>query len=160
MLRGEDRPKDAADGVGFASLAYDKKQFAPSARLYAQAFAADPKVAEDLESANRYNAACSAAMAGTGKGEDKPPHDDKEKARWRKQAVDWLKADLARCSEQALAGTPQAKAEVREKLLHWKKDTDLAGIRDATSIKSLPDDEQNTYQALWAEVNQLLTKVQ
>ena len=42
---------------------------------------------------------------------------------------------------------------------HWQKDTDLAGIRDAASIKALPEDEQTACRALWAEVDQLLKKV-
>jgi eukaryotic-like serine/threonine-protein kinase len=160
VLLGGDRPKDAVERLGFANLAYDKNQFGPSARLYAEAFAADLKLAEDLSAGNRYNAACSAAMAGAGKGEAKPLPDEKEKARFRKQAVDWLKADLARRTEQARAGARQAKAEVLQRLLHWKGDSDLAGIREAASIKSLPEDEQKACRALWAELDLLLKKAQ
>jgi len=38
--------------------------------LYADAFAADPKLAEDLHTESRYRAACSAALAGCGLGKD------------------------------------------------------------------------------------------
>jgi hypothetical protein len=48
---------------------------------------------------------------------------------------------------------------VGQKLVHWKGDPDLAGIRDATALGSLPADEQDACRALWAEVDALLAKV-
>jgi hypothetical protein len=158
VLRGDDKPKDAAEGIEFADMAYKTKQFGPSARLYAESLRADPKLEEDLNAAHRYNAACAAALAGAGEGDDKPPLDEKEKTRWRKQALDWLRADLSHWTEQAETGKPEAKALVSEKLQHWKADTDLAGIRDETSIKALPDKEQKACRALWAKVDALLAK--
>jgi hypothetical protein len=146
--------------MGFADFAYKTKQFGPSARLYSESLQADPKLAEDMNSANRYNAACAAALAGAGQGDDKPPLDEKEKTRWRKQALDWLRADLAFWARQAETGKPEAKALVSQKLQLWKADTDLAGIRDETGIKALRDDEQKACRALWAEVDALLAKAQ
>jgi hypothetical protein len=72
--------------------------------------------------------------------------------------VEWLAADLARRAEQARAGTPAARAEVARKLLHWKSNPDLAGIRDATALGSLPPDEQAACRALWSEVDALLAR--
>ena len=83
-----------------------------------------------------------------------------EKARWRKQAIDWLKADLAHWTRQVEAGKPEAKGLVRQKLEHWKDDTDLAGIRDEAAVKGLPEDEQKDCRALWAEVDALLKRVE
>jgi hypothetical protein len=158
VLRGDDKPNDAAEGIGFANLAYNMKQFGPSARLYAESLRADPKLAGDLSSGHRYNAACAAALAGAGQGDDKPPLDEKEKTRWRKQALDWLRADLAFWTRQAKTGKPEAKALVSQQLQHWKANTDLAGIRDETALKALPDEEQKACRALWAEVDALLAK--
>jgi hypothetical protein len=157
-MRGEDKPKDAAEGIDFASMAYKTKRFGPSARLYAEAFQADHNLAEDMEAENRYNAACAAAPAGAAKGDDQPPLDEKEKARWRKQALDWLGADLAFWSKQAETGKPEAKTLVGRKLQHWKADSDLAGIRDETALKALPEDERKACRALWAEVDALLAR--
>ena len=95
---------------------------------------------------------------GRRQGDDKPPLDEKEKARWRKQALDWLKADLAYWTKQADTGTPQAKALVSQTLQHWKADTDLAGIRDEPALEALPEDERKTCRALWAEVDAPLAK--
>jgi hypothetical protein len=43
---------------------------------------------------NRYDSPCAVALIGAGRGEDKPT-DEAEKARWRKQAMAWLRADQA-----------------------------------------------------------------
>jgi tetratricopeptide (TPR) repeat protein len=158
VLHGDDKPKDAAERIGYAELSSMLKQFGPSARLYAESLGADPKLAEDMKAGHRYNAACAAALAGAGQGVDKPPLDEQEQARWRKQALDWLKTDMAFWAKQANTGKPEAKAWVSQTLQHWKADTDLAGIRDETAIKALPDDEQKACRALWSEVDALLAK--
>ncbi len=160
VLRGDEKPRDADEGIGFAELAYNAKQFSRSARLYAESLGADPKHAETVETGHRYSAACAAALAAGGKGDDKPPMNEPEKDRLRTQAIDWLKADLAFWAKQANTGKPEAKALVSQKLQHWKADSDLAGIRDETAIKALPEDEQRACRALWAEVDALLAKAQ
>jgi hypothetical protein len=95
--------------------------------LSADAFAADPRLADDLQAAHRSNAACSAALAAAGQGEDAARLDDKEKARLRKQALDWLKADLVLRTRQLESGKPAARAAVQQTLRDWQKDSDLAG---------------------------------
>ena len=152
VIRGDEQPRDAAERLAFADLAYRSKRFGPSARLFAGAFQADPKLAEDMTAHNRYNAACAAARAAAGKGDDKPPLSEPEQARWRKQALDWLKADLAHWTRQARSGPPQAKAIVKPTLDHWKADAALAAIRDEDSLTRLPEDERKAGRSLWAEV--------
>jgi hypothetical protein len=41
-------------------------------------------------------------------------------------------------------------------LKHWQGDTDLAGIRDAETLKKLPVDEREACQKLWVDVTELL----
>ena len=50
---------------------------------------------EDLATECRYPAARCAALAGCGLGEDAAKLDEVERARWRRQARAWLRADLA-----------------------------------------------------------------
>jgi hypothetical protein len=107
---------------------------------------------------NRYAAACAAALAGAGQGDDKPPLDEKEKTRWRRQALDGLKIDLAFWTRQAETGKPEAKALVSQKLQHWKADADLAGIRDDAELAKLPESERAAFRKLWADVDALLKK--
>jgi tetratricopeptide (TPR) repeat protein len=130
--------------------------FGNSAAIWSASFATDPKLAEDMSAQNRYNAACAAAMVAAGNGIDNPPLDEQAKMRWRKQALDWLKSDLAYWSKQARSGTPEAQAETNKTLQHWKADSDLAGIRDEETLKKLPEDQQKACRTLWSEVDQLL----
>ena len=160
ILAGKAKPSDAAETLGFAQLCYDKKLHGASARLWSEAFQAQPKLADDMQVQNRYNAACAAALAGCGQGKDDPPLDDAAKTRWRKQAMDWLTADLAAWSKMLDSGPPQARHAVIQTLQHWKADTDLAGIRDPATLAKLPTDEQATCLALWAEVDALVKKAQ
>jgi tetratricopeptide (TPR) repeat protein len=160
VLDGMEQPANPGERLDFARLCSVSKRYAAAARLWDDAFAVEPGLAEDLEAADRYNAACSAARAGAGKGERESPLDERAKARWRKKAVEWLEADLARRAKQARAGTPAAQAEVARALGRWKFDRDLAGIRDAIAVGSLPADEQAACRALWSEVDALLARMQ
>jgi hypothetical protein len=157
VLDGKDKPTSPAEGLGFARLCQQRKWFAAAARLWAEAFAADRKLAEDMNAQHRYNAACAAALAGAGRGED-PPTDEAEKVRWRKQAVAWLKADLAHWGQQVEGGKAESKALGVRTLRHWKEDPELAGLRDEAALKALPEDEQTACHALWAEVDAVLAR--
>jgi serine/threonine-protein kinase len=123
-------------------------------------FHAQRELAADMQAQHRFNAACAAALAGSGHGKDGPPLDEMAKARWRKRAVEWLKADLAFWTKQAESGPPQARRFVVQTLQHWKADADLAGIRDQAALANIPGGEQKAYRALWAEVDALLRKSQ
>ena len=72
VLKGEDRPADAAERLAFAQMCYDTKRHAAAARLWAEALAADPKLGDDRQARHRYNAACAAALAGCRAGEGRP----------------------------------------------------------------------------------------
>ncbi len=158
VLAGKDKPSDALEMLGFAQLCYGKEFHAASARLWAEGFQAHPKLAEDMQVQNRYNAACAAALAGSGHGKDELALDAATKAGWRKQAIDWLKADIAAWSKILENSPPQARQAVSQTLQHWKVDTDLAGIRDDAAAAKLPADEQKACRALWAEVEAILKK--
>jgi Flp pilus assembly protein TadD len=159
VLAGKLKPADATEMLGFAQLCYEKKLQNASARFWSQAFQAQPKLADDMQPQNRYNAACAAALAGSGQGKDVPAPDEATKAQWRKQALEWLRADLAFWTRQVETGPPQARQFVAQTLQHWKADTDLAGIRDEAALAKLPADEQKACRALWSEVDAILRRV-
>jgi hypothetical protein len=108
----------------------------------------------------RYAAACAAALAGCGRLRDAKPLDDKERARWRKQAIDWLRADLALRSKQADGGKPSDRVQVAQELQHWQRDSYLTGIREAKELAKLPADERQVCEKLWADVAALLQRAQ
>jgi tetratricopeptide (TPR) repeat protein len=158
FLRGERKP-EPAECLELAFLCQQpwKQQFAHSARLYEAAFAARPELAEDVSKWHRYNAACGAALAAAGQGKDQPPLDDKTRARWRQQALLWLRADLAAHAKQLETGKPEDLSFVEQRLRHWQSDSDLAGLRDPAAGK-LPTPEQQAWRKLWADVAALLQK--
>jgi hypothetical protein len=128
------------------------------ARLYEDLFAIDITLIDHPY--HRYNAACAAALAGCGQGKDADKLDDKEHARLRKQAIAWLRADLARWTKQAASAKPSDRGFVLKTLNHWQSDTDLAGIRDRDAVPKLPANERETCRQLWADVAQLRKKVE
>jgi serine/threonine-protein kinase len=158
ILRGEDKAGDNSERLTFARLAQGRKQFAASARLWAEAFEADPASANDLKAYSRYSAAGAAAQAGAGQGKDEPPPDEAARRRFRTQARDWLRADLGLRAKQLDTGEVMDRYDVSLGLQHWKHDPQLAGIREPDALASLPETEQKECQALWADVEALLNR--
>jgi serine/threonine protein kinase len=160
ILRGYQQPKDSGERLQLAQRSYDKALHAAAAKLWADAIDADPKLAEDRQAQTRYNAARAAALAGCGLGKDDPAPDDAAKAKLRRQALDWLKAELAAWGKLLESGPPQARPAIVQTLDHWKQDGDLAGIRDAEALARLPEAERTEWRALWSEVETLLKRAQ
>jgi eukaryotic-like serine/threonine-protein kinase len=132
-----------------------KRLYANSARLYAEAFAADPKLADKLDAMHRYNAACAAALAGCSQGKDADKLDTKERARLRKQALDWLRADLKTYRQVVERSSGKAGPEIARRLQHWLQDTDFTAVRSAGALGRLPEAERADWQKLWEEVEAL-----
>jgi serine/threonine-protein kinase len=158
LLQGNDRPANPDEMLTLADLCYRKQLHAASARFWQEVFQNRPTLAEDILAGNRYNAACAAALAGSGKGKDEPPLEEEAKARWRTQARDWLKADLAAWAKGLESGPLQVRPPILQTLQRSKEDTDLAGIRGDAAIARLPADEQHACRALWSEVDALLAR--
>jgi eukaryotic-like serine/threonine-protein kinase len=157
VLRGDDRPSDAYEHLAFAAMCLAKKLDAAAARLYSDALSAHPALTDDRQAQHPYNAACAAALAGCGKGEDDPAPDGAARVKLRLQAVDWLKAELAAWTS-VLDRDARAGAQVAKTLRHWKADPDLTSVRDAEELAKLPEAERTSWRALWNEVDRLLTK--
>jgi tetratricopeptide (TPR) repeat protein len=157
VLSGKRRPT-GAERIEYAGVCTLTKRYQSAARLYAEAFTADPTLADDLQAAHRYDAARAAALAAAGQGKEAPKPDDKERARLRRQALGWLRADLALWGREAMKATPQARATVQKTLRHWQKDPDLAGVRQADTLEKLPEAERADWKKLWGEVAALLKK--
>ena len=96
--------------------------------------------------------------AAAGQGEDAATLDETEKARLRKQAHDWLRADLARWTQLNESGQPADRAKVQERLKLSQQDGDLAGIRDAAALAKLPAEERSACEKLWRDVVLFLKK--
>src|SRR5205085_1807105 len=92
--KGDVVPAGPTECIELAKLCVLKRLHGAAARFYADAFAPQPKLAENPRLAHRYNAACSAALAGCGKGQDADSLNDRERARLRQQALNSLRAEL------------------------------------------------------------------
>lgn len=158
VLAGDDKPTDSAECLQFADLCRCKKQFATCAHFYAEAFAGTPRLAEDVSTNNRYNAACIAALAGAGKGDDAVNTNDDERARWREQARQWLRAELVERAKK-IDGDESTRRVLLQALTQWRADPDLSGIRDAAELARLPADERDACRALWTDMDDLLDRI-
>jgi serine/threonine protein kinase/Flp pilus assembly protein TadD len=162
LLKGEVKPAGAAESLALAQICQtaDKQLNAAAARWYAEAFAAEPRLADDLSSENRYSAACAAALAGCGRGKDAAGLDAKKRARLRRQALDWQRADLAAWGRLVEKKPDQARPLVTATLRHWLEDPDFAGVRGPSALAKLPDAERPAWQKLWADVADMLARSQ
>jgi tetratricopeptide (TPR) repeat protein len=160
ILKGEARPADAAECLTLADLCQRpyQRRYAASARFFGDGFTAEPKLADDLNTQHRYNAACAAALAGCGRGDDAAKLDDKERARLRRQALDWLRADLKAYRQVMEKSAGKAGPAVAERMQHWLQDTDFAGVRGAEALGKLPEAERQDWQKLWADVAATLVR--
>jgi serine/threonine-protein kinase len=158
VVRGEVQPADAEERILLAEIGTHGPRRFPgaAARLYLEAFTAQPQRAEDLAAAHRYNAAASAARAGSGQGEDAAQLDARQRERWRRQARDWLRADLAAWARRLEKGQAEDRAQARQALQQWQQDEDLARLRDETALARLPEAERAECRKLWADVAALL----
>jgi Flp pilus assembly protein TadD len=156
ILSGQKQPADTAERLTLASICQRHKQLhAAAVRFFREAFAAEPKVADDLDAEHRYNAACSAALAGCGQGKDMNKIDTKERARLRQQALDWLRADLKAYRQVMEKATDKAGPEIAQRMQHWLRVTDFAGVRGPEALARLPEAERPAWQKLWQEVKAL-----
>jgi tetratricopeptide (TPR) repeat protein len=156
FLAGKTPPANPDEGIALAELCTLKRLNRATVRFYEKAFAAQPRLAD----AHRYNAACAAALAGCGKGKDTDKLDGKERARLRRQALDWLRADLAAYRQRLDKGPGNARSLVVKTMQHWQLDADFGGVRGPEALAKLPDSERQPWQDLWDGVAETLARGQ
>jgi serine/threonine protein kinase/Flp pilus assembly protein TadD len=153
ILAGNARPTDVAERVILAEHCAEYKQLPVAAvRYFEEAFAAQPVLADDLLNAHRYSAARAAALAGCGQGNDAGGLSEEERARLRRQALDWLRADLKAWRRQLDREPDQASDHVAKKMQQWQRDTDFAGVRGTEALARLPAAERREWLTHWDEV--------
>jgi serine/threonine-protein kinase len=121
-----------------------------SARLFAEAIANDPGLVRNIDWQCRYRAACAAARCGCDPPTAERPIPPDEQARWRAQALKWLREELTAVRD----GTTRVARTAN--LSQWLFDRDLRAVRDPRLLAVLPHDEQLAFRAFWSDVNGLL----
>jgi Flp pilus assembly protein TadD len=96
IQKSEAVASDAAECFALGELCQlpCRQLYAISVGFYTEAFASEPELMGGLRSGIRYAAACAAAQASCGQGNDATRLNRQECARLRKQAFTWLSADL------------------------------------------------------------------
>jgi tetratricopeptide (TPR) repeat protein len=160
LLKGQAQPADAGERMDLAFLCQRpwKQFYAASSRWFAEAFAADRRLAADLKAGHRYAAACAAALAGCGQGKDAAGLGDEERARLRRQALDWLRQDLALWRRVLEREPDRARLLVVQQMQHWQQDPAFAGVRGPEALARLPAAERAEWHKLWADVADLLSR--
>jgi hypothetical protein len=100
-----------------------------------------------------------AALAGCGKAEASAPLDEANRAGWRKQALDWLRAELDRLRQLTQMNSAKSRQTVQDQLHRWKDSPDLAALRNLAALVRLPEAEWPAWQKLWADCESLLQQV-
>ena len=159
VLQGKDKPVDVSETVEFAELCGILGRTVSVARLFADALAASPQMAGELRSDLRYRTACATALAGCGRG-DAANLSQAERARWREQARDLLRAEVTLWAGVLDHGAAPDRIEVWDQLTHLWTDPDLAGLLDQESLEELPPSERQEHRALWGEIDALIRRAQ
>src|SRR5262249_41943688 len=123
VLKGDDRPKDVPEQIEFAAVCALKRLPAAASRLYHEALSARPGMTGHL-----YPAACAAVQAGCGQGEDARGLDATERARWRQQAQNWLRDDLALWNNKLENPEPKIRTQAAGALQLRLRAPSLAGV--------------------------------
>jgi eukaryotic-like serine/threonine-protein kinase len=151
-LKGEFTPTSDGERIALAQIARRRKLYVAAAQLLTEAFAANQALADNLDQGHRHQAARLAAQSAAGTGADENAPDAAERTRWRRQAIDWLRADLALLAKEKATASPARRVAIDETIRRWQEDPELTSIRDSERIRSLPTQEQEECQQFWSDV--------
>jgi serine/threonine-protein kinase len=159
FLDGQYQPQDNDERLTLLGVCQATNRSLALARLYADIFRADPRLADNLSAGHRYNAARAAAQAGCGVSKDSSGLGEPERQRWREQAREWLRADLASWGKLLDGGpTKKTRDQVQRVVLRWRCDPALSGLRESTELEKFSADERKDSLALWHEVGVVLAR--
>jgi serine/threonine-protein kinase len=177
--QGDWQPQDNNERLALLGICESETLYDAASRLCADAFEADPDLAERLTtqclrraaqesdqsnrnealiSEIRYRAARWAALAGCGLGKDSTKLSAAEQTRWRIKALEWLRTDLVVLSKTLDGGRRADRDLVKEILTLWQDEPDLAGLRAPARLERLAPDERKGCLNLWAEVGAVLAR--
>jgi serine/threonine-protein kinase len=158
LLGGQEKPGNSDERLALIAVCQSKERTAQAASLFADAFASEPQSGNRLQTRYRYDAACCAARAGCGAGEDARTLSDKERAALRDRARGWLRDDLAAKKALLARASMAERTALARQLESWLKDPALACVRDDGALGKLPPAERDTWHTLWRDTRSLLAE--
>ncbi|MFL5329815.1 MAG: protein kinase domain-containing protein [Gemmataceae bacterium] len=143
-----------AEGLELAEAKFRwQKQYAESAKLYAQTFAHDPAIADDLNKDYRLSGYCAAALAS------KNASSAEERNRWQTQAIDWLRADWAAHAAKLLT-VPAHALRIEDSVLIRNTYEELTKLLDVDQAGPISEFNQSVMEQLQPEFVELNEKIQ
>jgi tetratricopeptide (TPR) repeat protein len=159
VLTGKGPPVSASARRALADWCLEYRRLtATAARFYEASLAAEPVLSVDLELGYRFRAACAAALAGCGIGEDTSKLDERQKEALRRQALGWLTAEYTAWEERHRMGKPGDRTAAARALRAWIQNEDLGCVRDEQALTKFPPEEQRAWHALWVKAAALATR--
>ena len=149
-------PTEALEFAALCSKPFQRR-YVVAVRLCKNAFAADPKLANNLAASHRYNAACFAALAAAGQDVEMTSFGVDEWGHLTDLAHGWLRADLELRAVQA--NDPKLRPLVRQNLNHWKKEINLIAVRDPAALAAMTEPDRKKWSQLWADVDAVLASM-
>jgi hypothetical protein len=153
VVRDDGPPPDASEKLDWAYYFHECRRYGQAARLFSLALEQDPTLVGDVNAQNRYNAACSSALAAASQGKEEPVPSERERTRLRQRANDYLKADLTTWATTLRGGSQADVGRARQSLRHCKVDPDLSSVRELATLAKLPEAERAEWIALWTMVD-------
>jgi lipopolysaccharide biosynthesis regulator YciM len=152
LRTGDDMPQAPGEAVEIAVFCCQpwNRHYLLGARFYAQAFEKEPSWA-----AAQALPAASAALRAAANEDASGPVTSEEAARLRNLARGWLQSALATARQRAMMGDDKEKAAVAARLAAWEREPALQIVRPAKRLETLPLDERQAWQELWAAVEAL-----
>jgi serine/threonine-protein kinase len=178
FLEGTYQPQDNAERLALLGICQYQARWGTAARLFADAFAADPTLADRISaerlrrmpiqegtmdpaevyrSSSVYGAARCAVLASGGLGSDAAQITEAERLAMRKQASQWLQTDLKMWQRLLASDAPAERDMARNMLSHWQSEPDLALVRDPGALDKLAAEEAAECRELWNSVQAALS---
>jgi tetratricopeptide (TPR) repeat protein len=156
FLDGKITPANLTERIELAQLCTHKRLHRAAVRFYEDAFADTPKLRDQPGERFRYDAARAAALAGCGQGGDAGKLDEKERARLRRQALVWMRADLEAWGRLLDKEPQKLRPLILLTMRHWLVNSDFACVHEPTALTGLPEAERQSWQQMWSDVAELL----
>jgi tetratricopeptide (TPR) repeat protein/tRNA A-37 threonylcarbamoyl transferase component Bud32 len=143
-------PRSGSARSYFIALLRDRGRFAEAICQLEQGVRLEaPKstVARNQLVRYRHEAACANVRAAAGQGSEDARRGEPERAGKRRQALDWLRANLELTARLRNDGNVLGWS-----LATWRSDPALASVRDPAELAKLPDAERELWRRFWMDV--------
>jgi serine/threonine-protein kinase len=156
VLSGKDEPEDAEERLLFARLAFCHEEYVGSARLFQQLYRENPELLTVVRFRSQeglYTAACAACQASTDGSLS-----ERERSRWRRQALAWLDENLEFLWKLQGQGEAEDRRIFQSKMLWRLRTFDLKGIREPRYLNAMPAEDRKACRAFLERVKDLFEK--